>query len=578
MRFSALCSGLAVLVMLAAVPSFAAIPGKPDNALPDSYEIARVGDRPITVYAYRDGFFASDATLRPAPDSLGRITFLQDLVNKEVLGLTAQKTGYQFTFEDRAELREFHDQLLSNLLFIKTVQDSSGISEDSLKHVYGFHARELKLKLLYFPDRATAEYTRLQLVSGRMTWASAMARFGVNSSTVHGGLTDWMRFQVPPIEIALQIWPLRVGEVSPLISAASGYHLVQILDSRPAKLAPYEAMRRFVRMSLRGIETTARKTRVQTEAKQGLDLRYDSTNVAFASAHFRSAVQLDLSGFGTKIAVDENVPEFAEADTARTLATWKGGRLSLGELLHEYTDMQPMMRPVINTPERMNSFIDAIVLAPRMVEFAVSRGLERDSTFLLHMNRRREAILVSHMVDDSILSRVTVTKADRKAYYDAHHDLYTSYPVVRYAWIVRGSREAVDSVRAAIAAGASPEDIVAADQARHVEGSAVTTLSQGESSDYRKLLFEDLRPGKNSVIGPDKDKKFALVHELSYTPGSLLPYEQVESLVDESVRNVKGDQAVREFIARHAKEYAVVSHPELVMRIYLVDPASEQEW
>src|SRR5205823_3080689 len=123
------------------------------NALPDSFVIARVGSRPISVYAFRDGYFSSDGMSRPAQDSLGRVSFLQDLINKEILGQTALKTGYKFSFQDRADLRDFSSQTLSNMLFMRTVRDSSGIGEDSLRHVYAFYGREVKLRILYFKDR-----------------------------------------------------------------------------------------------------------------------------------------------------------------------------------------------------------------------------------------------------------------------------------------------------------------------------------------------------------------------------------------------------------------------------------------
>src|SRR5207302_9684524 len=130
------------------------------------------------------GWYLADATLRPAPDSLGRIQALRDLEDRDVLGQAAQKTGHPFSFEDRADLRNHRSQTLSNALFMHEVKSVPSISDDSLKKVTTYYSRELKLRLLYFASREQAEGTRMQLVGGRLTWAAAAAKYGVRSTTV----------------------------------------------------------------------------------------------------------------------------------------------------------------------------------------------------------------------------------------------------------------------------------------------------------------------------------------------------------------------------------------------------------
>src|SRR4051812_21961249 len=57
--------------------------------LSDSTVLARVDDRKVLVADFNDAYFASDPQYRPHPDSLGRVEFLNSMVNKEVLGITA---------------------------------------------------------------------------------------------------------------------------------------------------------------------------------------------------------------------------------------------------------------------------------------------------------------------------------------------------------------------------------------------------------------------------------------------------------------------------------------------------------
>jgi hypothetical protein len=463
------------------------------------------------------------------------------------------------------------------MLYIQAVEDSSAINNDSLRTVYRYYGRDLKLKILFFADRATAEHTRLLLISGRLTWAAALARYGAQTKTVHSGVSDWIKFQSLPIDIAMQIWPLRVGQVSPIILASSGYHVVQVASEQQRSLAPFDALRPFIKLAVKGLETTSRKRVIQDQAKEGMDLAYDTTNVRYASSHFGETVKVTSSGLGADVDVADEVPDFTPQDTARVMATWKnGGHVSLGTVLHEYSDITPMLRPALNTPERMLSFIDALALAPRMVQIALARGLDKSPQYIAEVARRRESILVSHMVDDSVLTKITVTKEERRAYYDQHPNLFTSFPEVTFAMLVRPTKAAAESAKTQIAAGVPIDSMVAIDQ-RQGLASNVQTINDHTSFGYYSVVFKELRPGQNAVVGPDKDKLFGVIHEISYDAGKLVPYDQMESSIDESVRNIKGDAAVRAFIDLHAHEYAIESHPEMVMRVYLVDPGADPE-
>lgn len=575
----ALCAGLAARPAMAAKANPAPASALTTRArvatvhdtLPDTQVLAIVGNRKITVYDFRYLYFISDATLRPQPDSLGRVQFLNDLIDQATLGQAALKTNYQFGFEDRAVMRDFRNTMLSNVLFLQTNPNTT-ISDDSLKKICGFYGRDLRLRLLYFPDRETAEFNRQQLISGRTTWTTALARWGLHSTTVTNGVSDWIKFANIPINIAIPVWSLRIGQVSPVIPAASGYHLVQILDERATPGLPCAAMRGTIRRSLRDLAGRKLRDEMQTEAKIGMDVVYDTTNVRWTASFFRTSMNAKPEGFGSSLTIDPNIPEFTPEDTARTLVRWKGGRLSVGNIVHEYSDIQALTRPSLNTPENMFAFIDAVMLGPKMTEMAEKRGLDKDSSLVVQLERKREEILLTHMVEDSVLSRIQVTKDDRKAYYAAHPDNFMSYPRVSFGVLVRNSKSSADSTVAQLAHGIAFDVLLAADKALKIVGSDTTSITSNDSHPYHKVLFEELRPGKWTVMGPDKTKMYAVVYEKSYDPGHLVPYEDVEGPIDESVRNIKGDQALRAFIARKALEFPAKAHYEDVMRFPLTDP------
>src|SRR5436190_1407517 len=86
---------------------------EPDTGqfLPDSVLLGRVEKRTISVRDYVESYFASYAEYRPRPDEAGRLEFLNSMINKEVLGLTALSINRPLGFEDRAVMREFTERV-----------------------------------------------------------------------------------------------------------------------------------------------------------------------------------------------------------------------------------------------------------------------------------------------------------------------------------------------------------------------------------------------------------------------------------------------------------------------------------
>jgi hypothetical protein len=123
--------------------------------------------------------------------------------------------------------------------------------------------------------------------------------------------------------------------------------------------------------------------------------------------------------------------------------------------------------------------------------------------------------------------------------------------------------------------GVAVETVLREDSLAGEARSGIKDAHSNESVDFKKLLFEELRPGKSAVVGPDKTKAFAVLHTMSFDPGHALQYVEVEGMIDESVRNLKSEKALEAFITRLSKRYRAELHQDLVMRIRLTDPASD---
>ena len=546
--------------------------------LPDSVWLLRVGPRVTTVGSFVANWFASYPEFRPAQDSAGRVTFMKTIMNRDILGLTALAQNRTMGFEDRLQLKETRQRALANAVYQRFVRDSVKVDESEVREMWETFKWKQHFRHILLPDRNLAERVRRELVSGRIPWAAAVKKYSTatNDKGPDGDLGWAVRDKMAP-EIAHRIFGLKPGETSLPVQDREGWHLVQSIERLANDPPEYRAIRGALRAQLFSEKSAQLSERLLAILRAQVGMKFDTANIVFASGRFGETMKVTQEAMSANFVIDGSVPEFAAADTSRALATWNGGRFSLGTLLHAFEEIPPLLRPVLNNDESMMAFIQTTVLEPSIAEYGAQRGLEDDPLVKGPMDSKREELLVGHLYQDSVASRVWVSKEERKAYYQKHITQFVTFPTVQFAAIIRNSKEGADSVSKALLAGVAPAAILAADSAGgHVSGS-IQTRQQNENGPYQKALFEEMRPGDIQVRGPDKLGDYAIIQLMSYDGGRQLSFEESQAFIDENLQNQKSDEALQAMIARLKPRYDVAWRPELVNLIKLLDPTLDRD-
>ena len=542
--------------------------------LADSVWLLRVGPRVSTAGSYVREWFAAYPEFRPGQDSTGRVKFLQTLMNRDILGLTATALNTPTSFEDRLKLRETRQRALASAVYERFVRDSIQVTEAEVRTLWEQFSWLQRFRHILLVDRASAERVRRELVSGRITWAAAVKKYSVatNDKGPHGELGWARRDQLDP-NVAYRIYGLKPGETSPPVQDREGWHIVQSMERKPESPPAYEALQRSLRDQIYQVKSAERSERLLALLRERERMVYDTANVVFASSKFRETIKYKQEAMAATFEFDGSVPEFDPRDTSRVLASWRnGGRFTLQDLVHSYHEIPVMLRPSLNLQEAVFAFVETIVLEPSIAEYGAERGLEQDSLVTEPLRLKREQQLVERMYQDSVASRTWVSKEDRRAYYEKNKPQFFTYPSVTFAAILRGSKAGADSVSKQLAAGVPPHVILAADSAAGFMSGSIQSRHQGEQGPYHKSLFEEMRPGDIDVRGPDRDGEYAIIKLLTYDGGRQLSYEESELMIDESLQNIKADEALQALIARLKPRYPVAWRPELVMYIKMVDP------
>ncbi len=568
----------AVLLTLAVLPGGT---GRPAVAtpeaqfLPDTTVLLRVDDRAVTARDFVETYFNSWAEYRPRADSAGRVQFLEQIVNKEVMGHVARRADRPLEFEDRVAMREHTERALSNVLYQRMVLDSVHVTDADLEALRQQYSCEKHLKHILFADQLTAERVRLDVMRKRINWKDAQRRYSKATDDVsQEGDMGWVARSKYEPAIARRVFDLEPGQISQPYEDANGVHIVLVAERRPAATHPLVNAPRFLRNEIRTQQIAGRAEIILARLREQAGLQYDRANIAWASSFFRPPSPMTDSSAVLTIDASLEAPHYAPEDTGRVLARWRDGQLTLRAFAAAYNQITPLQRQPAHTPDLFRARLDGFVLEPYRARLAIELGLDRDPLAASLIEKRREEIMVDHLYQDSIISRVRVPLSERKKYYEEHVAQFITYPTVKYAALWRATRPQADSVAARLRAGEHAEDILRADSAR-IEGreSYVRELHQNEvGQPFYKLLFEELKPGQVTVRPEAKGHGYWAVQSLSFDAGRQLSYQEAEHYVVESLENTAAEKLLKEFLERHKWRLRIETHPELVMRINLKDP------
>jgi hypothetical protein len=80
-----------------------------------------------------------------------------------------------------------------------------------------------------------------------------------------------------------------------------------------------------------------------------------------------------------------------------------------------------------------------------------------------------------------------------------------------------------------------------------------------------------MRPG-DVKIEPAPDGHLDVLKSLEFDPGHQLRFDEAEMIIDENLQNQRSQRLLDDIVERHKRTMGCEAHPELVMRIRLVDP------
>lgn len=176
-------------------------------------------------------------------DANTREALVHEIVVRKLVEKEARKVGIAKEPEVKDAIRNFSNQLISQEFLAK--QASNAVTEEKIKARYEDLSKELagkeefKVRHILLKDEVTAEDIRNKLTSGQNFEALAK-QYSQDAGTrnVGGDVGYFVPGQLnKDFEKATQ--NLKKGEISQPVQTPFGWHIIELVDRRPAKPAPY---------------------------------------------------------------------------------------------------------------------------------------------------------------------------------------------------------------------------------------------------------------------------------------------------------------------------------------------------
>src|SRR5262249_45637490 len=203
---------------------------------------------------------------------------------------------------------------------------------------------------------------------------------------------------------------------------------------------------------------------------------------------------------------------------------------------------------------------------PYLLQLATQMGMENSDYFKEETQRQTEKMLVDAYYADSVERKVKVTPQERARYYDKHKNYYFTYTREHLFVFYRPKDQAeafADSLRRGLL---KPRDVVRQDSLLHLNRRlSEERITWAKDPNDVRVVFNEMKDGQVRVI--PHDPVSTVVLRVEQIPGHQLTLQEVDTMIDDSLRAEKSEALLQSLLARLRKRYPVKLYTDSLMDI-----------
>ena len=546
--------------------------------------LARVGGTTIR-YSDVKRELQNSARLKPGQvpsDSLVRAE-LNRLIDLRLRYLEGLDRGYDKDPSIADYLKRVRDDFAYRRFLDKHILEKE-IPDRELWDYYKRLATRVKIRhiLLRLPKDATKDqieekrdqiediYTQIQRGAD---FAALARKFSEEARTAERG-GEWGyirwgtgRFDEKFYQVAFSLKP---GEVSKPFRTRVGWHLLKCEDIQPPSKEEFELRKGRLRAEL------ARRRQVHLDsvfyALQGRVLkRYNAHFNDEGFKLFVSRIRAIAEDTTVKapqlrtISVANQFSRIRPQDRGVVLASWSGGKLTIGDVVDEINGMKEFKRPLLKSEGKLREWVGRTVGMRLMIREAYREGFGKDDVVDREVNYRAERMIAAKVLRNDVIDPSKPTEEDLRKTYESDPERFREPPKARVQEIfIKRDKKLAEKVARLARSGADFEKL-----ARKYNQRSVTKSKNGWLGYISADMFGEvgkralkMKPGEIAGPIPMGRGNFSIIRVVALKDSYVPPFEKARSHVRRYYIKHKREELRQAMLDRLKKKFPVVIYDE----------------
>lgn len=517
-------------------------PGPPAGPAED-LELAKVGDRSITLKQYNEFYAEVPASLRSSKPGVekGR-NHLQTLIDMELLQLEAAARGIERSPAFVRKLRRLEQERLVGLYEMRHLKPQVGEQEVHDYFVSQGLSRAVRFSDIVVPSQDSARAVLRELARGR-SFAEVAGKWSMHRATSRYGGDSWVfvnKMEVAP-GLGEALFALKVGQVSAPLDVGGAWAIYQASEEKQKELDAHTAQMIYQELYLR--DHVRRRALLADSLSRAYHLEVDHRGLDAFLGKMKQGVSGDA----------EELAEIA-------LYRYDGGTISAADLMAAAQQLaeegfDPKSREAVLSLARKSAVPDALFM-----EAARRAGLEQEEEVPQWLANKKANLLITQLRAEVLAERISLSEEELHAYYDAHPENFKKMEQLEIQEVLVATEEEAARLAQRVKQGESLGELarqysIRPSDQRDAEGrlTLYITYSKAFHLDLIKAARE-VEPGE--LVGPVKTHEGYSVFKVLSRKGEQETFAEARKRVQATVNWVKKQQVFEGFVAELRQKYA----------------------
>jgi len=212
--------------------------------------LAKVNDKVITMDEFKKEQEKLPEYIKASLETKeGRKQFLDNLVTRELILQKGEKAGMDKDEAVISKLEEIKKTLMIEALLKKEIEGKAAFGEKEAEEYYASHKDEFKegekVKIGHIMVKTEKEANDiLKKLEKKENFEKLAKKYSVAPTAAKGGELGYIERGTVVPEFEEAAFKLKkAGDISPVIAAGSGYHIIKLLDRKDAEAQPFEKVK-----------------------------------------------------------------------------------------------------------------------------------------------------------------------------------------------------------------------------------------------------------------------------------------------------------------------------------------------